>query len=122
MRRIHRHLHSRAWVPREDDNMSGRENGLFRFDKTNHEGKDSDRGLPVAGLPRFGPSRVVSGPSFSSIILSRDHRLRQTTLPLLFPHFVICMGTHGPFSFSRSIFASPVVRFNQGIADTGSDG
>jgi hypothetical protein len=30
--------------------MSGREDGLFRLGNTNHEGKDSDWGLPVVSL------------------------------------------------------------------------
>jgi len=65
----HRTSLSLAWVPREDDDLSGREDGLFRLGKTNYEGKDADRGLPSAGIQRFGPSRVVSNPCFSSVCL-----------------------------------------------------
>jgi hypothetical protein len=50
---IHRHPHSRAWVSREDDNMSGRENGLFRLGKTNYEGKDNDQDLPCTSFRYF---------------------------------------------------------------------
>jgi len=80
VRCVHRQPHSCAWAPREDDNISGRENGLFRLGKTNHKGEDNGQGLPQAGFPHFGPSQVVSVLSFSSIILSRDRWSRQTTL------------------------------------------